>query len=526
MTTTATTALPYLLNHDSPKEKQPSKGVVMLKEHQLAMLHKLMAIEQYNVQKLNDLFDEKVKELKAKEDVIPRAVMIKQLKEYRQTLNGIGIMCDKAGAGKTYVLLSLILKDIEDQADVMTTNKSMNIIVVPQNIYTQWMESIEVFSAGSIRYNKFIEYSDISSLYFSADLSGYNILLTTPIYYSLITDALAVKNIMVKRVIIDEIDNVALFIQKGICAEMVWLVSASFLENKKEYTEQLKIPIKDEAEFQNIICKCDDKFVDQSFALWEPEFVKKRCNNVYIEVMKDTLDPKEIQMLNAYDLSGIRLEEVNTNPKTFPDLYECYIKNLTMKINKEKTYHDSLFESLKKVEDSTSDKNIMNLLEVSKTVIEEYEALYRVLEENKQKLYPSSDVPFKHEKIDILKSIIDTSIAPDKTKKTIVFSDYTFVFTSIIEILKEHDMKYTEIDNSNIKSIDNSINAYKYGDVDVLLINSAYYGCGMNLENTTDIVFFHRANETMFKQIVGRAQRPGRTSRLRVWEILHENECC
>jgi hypothetical protein len=55
--------------------------------------------------------------------------------------------------------------------------------------------------------------------------------------------------------------------------------------------------------------------------------------------------------------------------------------------------------------------------------------------------------------------------------------------------------------------------------------NSFMYGCGMNLENTTDIVLIHKIiSVSKYKQIIGRAQRPGRTSRLNIYELVHENE--
>jgi hypothetical protein len=56
------------------------------------------------------------------------------------------------------------------------------------------------------------------------------------------------------------------------------------------------------------------------------------------------------------------------------------------------------------------------------------------------------------------------------------------------------------------------------------MTNSSLYGCGMNLQNTSDIVLLHKTNVTMKEQVIGRAQRPGRTSQLKVWELLHGNE--
>ena len=91
-------------------------------------------------------------------------------------------------------------------------------------------------------------------------------------------------------------------------------------------------------------------------------------------------------------------------------------------------------------------------------------------------------------------------------------------------MLERENIKYVELDGGNITSIDRDISNYKNGEVRVLMTNSSLYGCGMNLQNTSDIVLLHKTNISMKEQVIGRAQRPGRTSRLNVWELLHENE--
>jgi hypothetical protein len=51
------------------------------------------------------------------------------------------------------------------------------------------------------------------------------------------------------------------------------------------------------------------------------------------------------------------------------------------------------------------------------------------------------------------------------------------------------------------------------------------FDCGMNLENTTDIVFVHKVkNAAKYDQVIGRAQRYGRRNRLMVWQLYHQNE--
>jgi len=86
-------------------------------------------------------------------------------------------------------------------------------------------------------------------------------------------------------------------------------------------------------------------------------------------------------------------------------------------------------------------------------------------------------------------------------------------------------MRYVELDGGNVKALDKILNEYKAGGgARVLMLNSAFYGCGMNLENTTDIIFFHKTDRIMYEQVIGRAQRPGRTGRLSVHNLLYLNE--
>ena len=81
---------------------------------------------------------------------------------------------------------------------------------------------------------------------------------------------------------------------------------------------------------------------------------------------------------------------------------------------------------------------------------------------------------------------------------------------------------YGELDGGNIQSIDKTIESYKYGNVDVLMASSLFYGSGLNFENTTDVIILHKSiNE---KQLIGRAQRPGRSKQLRIHKLLYNIE--
>jgi SNF2 family DNA or RNA helicase len=110
-------------------------------------------------------------------------------------------------------------------------------------------------------------------------------------------------------------------------------------------------------------------------------------------------------------------------------------------------------------------------------------------------------------------------------RKVIIFSDYSKIFNTITTLLKENGMRYVELDGGNVNALDKILNEYKAGGgARVLMLNSAFYGCGMNLENTTDIIFFHKTDRIMYEQVIGRAQRPGRAERLSVHNLLYLNE--
>jgi superfamily II DNA or RNA helicase len=129
----------FELNHHSPKIDDMDDLNITLKEHQLRMIYKCLKIEEDNV-------------------------------------TSFGVMSDKPGTGKTYALLGLIYK----------SQKKNNLIVIPQNLLNQFLNSIHQFSDGLLSYKKLVCYNDILNLYDDNnqnDLNNYDILITTSLFY-------------------------------------------------------------------------------------------------------------------------------------------------------------------------------------------------------------------------------------------------------------------------------------------------------------------------------------------------------
>ena len=286
------------LTEESELDEPPQNINIELRKHQLAMLKRCRVIEEIN--EIN-----------------------------------FGIMNDKPGTGKTYVILSLIYKN---------RNKgNTNIIVVPQNIYTQWSQSIEKFSS-SLSYRKFINYENIISLYNNPKLLlDTDIILTTSSYYNTIATTLESLDINVSRIFFDEIDTISSLVVTKINSNFIWFVSASFdIENIGYYTNKI-----DKDMIDNITCKCTDNFINSNIILDAP--IKKYflCRNIYIDnILESVLSEKELSCINAMDYSLNNQEFEKNKPKNEQDVINHIIKNKKLNIDTLKYERDEAIEKI------------------------------------------------------------------------------------------------------------------------------------------------------------------------------------
>ena len=89
------------------------------------------------------------------------------------------------------------------------------------------------------------------------------------------------------------------------------------------------------------------------------------------------------------------------------------------------------------------------------------------------------------------------------------------------------DLKYSQV-MGHSNTINKIISNYKSNDpinkIDILLLNSQFCASGINLENSSDIVFYHKMHKDKTTQVIGRGQRPGRKGQLNIWHLCYENE--
>ena len=281
----------YLLSENSSIDEHPKNINIILKKHQLAMLKKCKLIE--NIEN-----------------------------------NYYGIMNDKPATGKTYVILSLIYESLNKNNE-----KKTNIIVVPQNIYSQWILSIETFSSN-LTYKKFINYENIISLYNDTNILFENdIILTTSSYYHIIATTLNSLDINVDRIFFDEIDTISNMIQVPIKANFIWFISASF---DKELLGDYKYKI-EYIELNNITCKCTNEFIDSNIFLETPLKNYYLCKNIYVDnILENILTEKELTGLNAMDYTLYNKNFENQKASNEKEIIELLLKNIKSLIEFEK----------------------------------------------------------------------------------------------------------------------------------------------------------------------------------------------
>lgn len=84
------------------------------------------------------------------------------------------------------------------------------------------------------------------------------------------------------------------------------------------------------------------------------------------------------------------------------------------------------------------------------------------------------------------------------------------------------NLKYRVLNSNNVTKV---LSKFDKGQIHFLVINASQISCGLNITNTTDIVFYQRMSVDIENQIIGRAHRLGRKhTKLTVYTLLHTTE--
>lgn len=115
-------------------------------------------------------------------------------------------------------------------------------------------------------------------------------------------------------------------------------------------------------------------------------------------------------------------------------------------------------------------------------------------------------------------------IQDNPNAKILMFSGYDATFSGLELKLKEANIKHATLNGSTAR-ISKLLREFESGKWNILFLNARNMGAGLNIECASHVVLFHKMSKELETQIIGRANRLGRTQPIQVVHLLHENEC-
>lgn len=602
--------LTELSNNDEPYDK-PIDSTIVLKPHQLVMLNKCIQRESKEIQlNCSDRYD---------------------------TLEtDVGIIADKAGSGKSYVILALIASGTipKNTIDIRYTyghghfnvkckkhnwiDKNVNIIVIPHILTKQWCKYIETFSKD-LRYFCANKTKGLDTL--ETKIDEYDIILVTGSFYKHVKATFYLNNWRATRVFFDEVDSTNTPTATYLPCKFIWCVTASYknilfpvqkihydrrniqnsyvLSNgissngfiKTLFLNTIRLMGCNELHsLDTIVLKNKDDFVDESLRLPIIHYTTIICANpIEVNILSGLVNVDIISALNAGDISTAYSfidctnfdSESNIIKKALTDLQNTNTNLQWKKTAIENTIYNSVTSketALAKVNDDIEENNRkINMMteriqtndlcvicyskpshrSISKCCQNSYclQCITTWLTFNKScplckkestiqnDFYIINNEDKKGKKTNKETDNKNALLLPgqdeytlSKTKfenlyrllmnrksssKFLIFSDFEKSFERMYPFLDKTNIKYSHVKGNSVKNV---IEKYRGDELDALLINSKHYGSGINLENTTDVILFHKFEDQLEKQVIGRAQRVGRKHPLNVWYFLNESE--
>lgn len=586
------------LTKDDDVADHPNDVSIRLKRHQLTLLQAAIKLETSSFQNINGL---STVQLKTK----------------------LGILCDRVGAGKSYVMLSLVVNekipvimepDIQSLANGLIVTRTLapkhivqtNVIVISQNLVTQWRNYINEFQQSLYDSTSFVtnekDYKDLGK----KPLAQSKLLVVTLTMYKRLHHMLQEKKYTVRRVFYDEIENGC---HAPIDSVFTWFVTSSFANLLypsgltryndqysqyvnyisgiqkngflKDIFQEFKVKLDQDA-LLALFLKNNDEYVKDSMGILPIEVIKIMCKNNAASILNGLIDSDIIDCINADDIQGAIMQINKHHHKSEDNIVAIMVQELQKTSNDlkqrllytENVHYESEYDKLSDLErlktrqrdvegkmihireritttdschicfDTIENKCVVSCCSnaycfkcltkwlsrtqsestcpLCKTHIDIQSNIFVVetLATNSLTINPTYELHNSNNKIKNLENILAKSGPNDKI---LILSAHDNTFNMMASLLTRLDIKYAHLKRNSFV-VKRTIDNYRNGDTKVLLFTTTHFGPGLNLENTTDIIMFHKFNTDLERQVIGGANRVGRNNPLKVWYLLNENE--
>jgi hypothetical protein len=537
-----------------PKVTQPEGLQIKLFPHQLALIYQMELLENQQIVESSNI-----------------------KKETR-----LGINADQTASGKTYSMIGLIIRDkmqwnmniphvienITYEAGGLIKNTHINLytrlrttlILLSSTLILQWETE---FSYSNLNIKIITKRQDVENV----NPENYDVILVIPTMYNILVSSYS-KYIW-KRFIFDEPGHTRVTGMRDIKAGFNWLISATPSAIKLYHNNckgsMMKNIIGDckldfNTQFSSIIFRNDEEFIKQSFKLPMIEYHNHSCFQPISFVVNGLVNSSIQTLIESGNISGAivslggttsvniniveiiklqkenRIKDIQKRIKSTKDPEQ--ITELQDKLSHIKTQIVELKERFNKMTQDTCHicmeplnnpvlepkchnlfcgKCLLHWLEKKNTCplcrnnICLSELIHIESSNNTPRQTISTRLPTKVETIiDLLTSKTD--------KKFLIFSSHSGSFDPIYSILDDRDIEYVNVQGTSIMR-KKSIDKYRFGSCNIIFLNSRYSAAGINLPESTDLILYHRMDTMTTNQIIGRAQRLGRTSILNIHSL-------
>jgi len=437
------------------------------------------------------------------------------------------------------------------------------LILVPTSIVSQWEKE---FLHTNLKVNVIETRKDVENVI----AENYDVIIVTVSMFNNL--AISYSRYAWKRFIFDEPGHARVASMKEINAGFYWLVTATPEDIKLRHlnctNSFMKKIIGDELckieeQFAHMIVKNDLSFVYSSFNIYQTQHHYHKCFQPILKAVSGMINNTIHLMIEAGNIEGAVTALGGKKTENILELVKRDILESLTKIEANILIYRDIKKDDKKLEVSLSEaesfKNKLNQLEsrfVSmlkdvcpicteslKTPIMEPscqnlfcgECLLTWLQQqkscplcrasinntelvcfdnNKISLTKENNKQKKHTQIEKVIEILNSNIKG----KFIIFSAYDATFKPICKMLKEEKITFSLV-IGNRKTREKSIENFKNGDTRVIFLNSNFNGAGINLQEASDIILYHNMPLTVQNQIIGRANRIGRSEALNVHHL-------
>lgn len=560
------------INENSPRRlTQPDKIKIELKANQLSILHAARQLEENGPVKISD-----------EEMMSTQVIIIGDKVGSGKSLSMLAIIADQIEIYKqaeviTYGKINIV------RTPPIIKYYGINVLVVPHSIFKQWEGYIKKFTSLKCHYISNTSHKNFFTN--KEEYMKYDLILVSSTQYNRLANYFTMHE-YISRLIFDEADSINITSCKEIKASKYYFISASIPQLRYAKIPHMGF-IKDvfgglrycpENYFKQIVLKNEDGFVERSFALMDPIRHIIKCKSpISANILVGLVNSEVIQMINAGDIEGIffkydmQITDDNNVVQLICKDYLSKLNNLRIKykMKSKMTYAnaDNKKKALEKITEKIIDletkvKNIEERIknaDVCGICLDEFtnkcltpccknvfcfECLSMALSSrakcpmcrgiiadlkdliilDKDKIKSNANIKKKDEELDKLgqlQKLIENRI--DENSRILIFSEYDNSFPQMLNLLDEYGISYDKIMGTG-SHINNIVEKYKSGKTQCLLLNARHFGSGLNLENTTDLIIYHKMDKELKKQVEGRAQRPNRNGQLHIWELLYDNE--